>query len=108
MNEAKKDFAQSIAAEQAYARFEKDIQTVKNDMSHLSKQISDAVNALSEVAQNQTSRGVRKARSHVNALISDASDRPHRTRPPRSAMRWRRRWRSARSRPSPLPWASAS
>jgi ElaB/YqjD/DUF883 family membrane-anchored ribosome-binding protein len=75
MNDAMKDFADSVAADPNYARLEKDIQAVKNDIVHLSSQISDAVTALSGIAQTQTRRGVRRARSNVNALMSDASDR---------------------------------
>ena len=75
MNDARKEAADSMAADQAYARLEKDIQAVKSDISHLSEQISDAVAALSEIAQNQTRLGVRRARRNVDALVSDASDR---------------------------------
>ncbi len=75
MNDEANDFVSSVIAEPNFARLEKDIQAVKTDISHLSQQLSDAVSALSEIAQSETRRGVRRARSNVNALMSDASDR---------------------------------
>ena len=42
MNEKTKDAAQSAADDKAYARLEKDLTAVKNDIAHLSQQISDA------------------------------------------------------------------
>ena len=75
MNDEANDFVNSVTTDPNYARLEKDIQAVKTDISHLSQQLSDAVNALTEIAQSETRRGVRRARTNVNALMSDASDR---------------------------------
>jgi ElaB/YqjD/DUF883 family membrane-anchored ribosome-binding protein len=75
MNEKAKDAAQSAADDKAYARLEKDLTAVKNDIAHLSQQISDAVNALGAVAQGQARRGLRNARANVDSVMSDASDR---------------------------------
>ncbi len=75
MNETAKNAAQSEADDKAYARLEKDLTAVKNDIADLSQQLSDAVNALGVVAQSQARRGLRNARSNVESLASDASDR---------------------------------
>jgi ElaB/YqjD/DUF883 family membrane-anchored ribosome-binding protein len=75
MSETAKDAAQSVADDKAYARLEKDLTAVKNDIAHLSKQISEAVNALGAVAQGQARRGLRNARANVDSVMSDASDR---------------------------------
>ena len=57
MNEKAKDAAQSAADDRAYARLEKDLTAVKNDITHLSQQISDAVNALGAVARARRGAG---------------------------------------------------
>jgi ElaB/YqjD/DUF883 family membrane-anchored ribosome-binding protein len=75
MNETAKDAAQSAADDKAYSRLEKDLTAVKNDIAHLSQQISEAVNALGAVAQGQARRGLRNARANVDSVMSDASDR---------------------------------
>jgi ElaB/YqjD/DUF883 family membrane-anchored ribosome-binding protein len=75
MNETTKDAAQSSADDRAYARLEKDVAAVKNDVSHLSQQISETVNALGAVAQSQARRGLRNARADVNSVMSGASER---------------------------------
>ena len=75
MNETAKDAAQSAADDKAYARLEKDLTAVKNDIAHLSQRISEAVNALGAVAQGQARRGLRNARANVDSVMSDASDR---------------------------------
>jgi ElaB/YqjD/DUF883 family membrane-anchored ribosome-binding protein len=75
MNETAKNAAQSEADDKAYARLEKDLTAVKNDIADLSQKVSDAVNALGVVAQSQARRGLRNARANVDSLVSDASDR---------------------------------
>ncbi len=75
MNETAKDAAQSAADDKAYARLEKDLTAVKNDIAHLAQQVSEAVNALGAVAQGQARRGLRNARANVDSVMSDASDR---------------------------------
>jgi ElaB/YqjD/DUF883 family membrane-anchored ribosome-binding protein len=74
MNEAQ-EFVQNITSDPNFARLEKDIEAVKNDISNLSQQISDAVGALTQIAQTQARHGARRARVRANALMSDASDR---------------------------------
>ena len=75
MNETAQDAAQGSADDKGYARLEKDLTAVKNDIAPLTQQISDAVNALGAVAQGQARRGLRNARANVDSAISDASDR---------------------------------
>jgi ElaB/YqjD/DUF883 family membrane-anchored ribosome-binding protein len=75
MNEKAKDAAQSAADDRDYARLEKDLTAVKNDIAHLSQQISEAVNALGAVTQGQAWRGLRNARANVDSVMADASDR---------------------------------
>jgi ElaB/YqjD/DUF883 family membrane-anchored ribosome-binding protein len=74
MNETVRDAAQATADDKAYARLEKDLTAVKNDIARLSQQISEAVNALGAVAQGQARRGLRNARAKVDSVMSDASD----------------------------------
>ena len=75
MNGSRKGFEESLAEDQAHLRLEKDIQAVRNDISHLSQQISAAVSVLSDIAQSQSRLGIRRARRNVNALMSDAPGR---------------------------------
>ena len=75
MDEAAREEAAEAAEDEAYARLEKDLTAVKNDIAHLSQQIADAVNALATIAQRQTRRGVRRARENVDTVVSDASER---------------------------------
>ncbi len=65
----------SEADDKAYARLEKDLTAVKNDIAHLSQQVCEAVNALGAVAQSQARRGLRNARANVESMKSDAPDR---------------------------------
>jgi ElaB/YqjD/DUF883 family membrane-anchored ribosome-binding protein len=75
MNDAGRDAARSAAEDKAQADFGKDLTAVKNDIAQLSQQIADAVNALGAAAQSQTRRGLRRARSNVDSVMSDASDK---------------------------------
>jgi hypothetical protein len=61
MSETAIDAAESAADDKAYARLEKDFTAVKNDIAHLSQQISEAVNALGAVAQGEARRALRNA-----------------------------------------------
>jgi hypothetical protein len=65
---------QSAAADSEYARLEKDLTAVKNDVAHLSQQISEAVNALDAVAQRQARRGLRNTGQSVVSLMTIAPD----------------------------------
>jgi ElaB/YqjD/DUF883 family membrane-anchored ribosome-binding protein len=58
-----------------YARLEKDLSAVKNDISALTDQVSDALNALTGTARKQARRGYKQARSNVDSVLSDVSER---------------------------------
>jgi ElaB/YqjD/DUF883 family membrane-anchored ribosome-binding protein len=73
MNETVRDATQAVADDTAYARLEKDLTAVKNDIARLSQQISEAINALNAVAQGQARRWLRNARTNVDSVTSDAS-----------------------------------
>ena len=58
-----------------YERLEKDVAAVKNDISALTDQITDALNAFAGSAGKQARRGYKQARANVDSMVSDASDR---------------------------------
>ena len=74
MNETEKG-PQSAVADVEYARLEKDLTAVKNDVAHLSQKISEAVNALGAVAQRQARRGLKNAGQSVVSLVTLAPNR---------------------------------
>jgi hypothetical protein len=75
MNETAKGAARSATDDRVYARLEKDLAALKNDVAHLSQQISEAVNALGAVAQRQARRGLKDAGQSVVSLMTVAPDR---------------------------------
>src|ERR1019366_3778403 len=58
-----------------YERLEKDVAAVKNDISALTDQITDVLNAFAGTTKKQASRGYRQARANVDSAIEDASER---------------------------------
>ncbi|MDB5502033.1 MAG: protein of unknown function ElaB [Tardiphaga sp.] len=58
-----------------YKRLEKDLSAVKNDISALTDQISDALNAFTGEAGKQARRGIKQARGSADSLMSDMSER---------------------------------
>ena len=58
-----------------YDRLEKDVAAVKNDISALTDQITDALNSFAGTASKQARKGYKQARSNVDSMVSDASDR---------------------------------
>ena len=56
-------------------RLEKDVAAVKNDISALTDQISDALNSFAGTATKQARRGYNQARANVDAAMDDASER---------------------------------
>jgi hypothetical protein len=75
MNETVKATAQSAADDKVYVRLEKDLTAVKNDVAHLSQQISESLNAIGAVAHRRARRGLRNARANVASLMTGGSDR---------------------------------
>jgi ElaB/YqjD/DUF883 family membrane-anchored ribosome-binding protein len=58
-----------------YERLEKDVAAVKNDISALTEQITDALNAFAGSAGKQARRSYRDARANVDATVDDMSER---------------------------------
>jgi ElaB/YqjD/DUF883 family membrane-anchored ribosome-binding protein len=58
-----------------YERLEKDVAAVKNDISVLTDQITDALNAFAGTAGKQARRGYKQARANVDSAVDDMSDR---------------------------------
>jgi ElaB/YqjD/DUF883 family membrane-anchored ribosome-binding protein len=56
-------------------RIEKDVAAVKNDISALTDQITDALNSFTGTAKKQARRGYRQARANVDAAVDDLSER---------------------------------
>jgi ElaB/YqjD/DUF883 family membrane-anchored ribosome-binding protein len=58
-----------------YERLQKDVSAVKNDISALTDQITDALNAFAGQAGKQAKRGYRQARDNMDSTFDDMSDR---------------------------------
>jgi ElaB/YqjD/DUF883 family membrane-anchored ribosome-binding protein len=58
-----------------YERLEKDVAAVKNDISALTDQITDALNAFAGTAGKQARRGYKEARANVDSAVDDMSER---------------------------------
>ncbi|WP_425111010.1 DUF883 family protein [Bradyrhizobium sp.] len=58
-----------------YARLQKDVSAVKNDIAALTEQITDALNAFAGQASTQARRGYRQARDNMDSTLDDMSER---------------------------------
>lgn len=58
-----------------YDRLEKDVSNVKNDISALADQITDALNTFAGTAGKQARRGYKDVRANVDSVVDDLSDR---------------------------------
>jgi ElaB/YqjD/DUF883 family membrane-anchored ribosome-binding protein len=58
-----------------YERLEKDVAAVKNDISALTDQITDALNSFAGTAGKQARRGYKQARANVDSAVEDMSER---------------------------------
>jgi len=58
-----------------YSRMQKDLNAVKNDISALTDQITDALNAFTGQAGKQAKRNYNDARSRADGVMSDLQDR---------------------------------
>jgi ElaB/YqjD/DUF883 family membrane-anchored ribosome-binding protein len=58
-----------------YDRLEKEVAAVKNDISALTDQITDALNSFAGTAQKQARRGYKEARANVDSAVDDMSER---------------------------------
>jgi ElaB/YqjD/DUF883 family membrane-anchored ribosome-binding protein len=57
-----------------YDRLEKDVAAVKNDISALTDQITDALNTFAASAGKQARRGYKHARANVDSAVDSAVD----------------------------------
>ena len=58
-----------------FERLEKDVTAVKNDISALTDQITDALNSFAGNATKQARRGFKEARANVDSAVDDMSER---------------------------------
>ncbi len=63
----------AMADKSTYDRLEKDVEAVKNDISALADQISEALNSLAGTARKEARRGYKQARSTADSLMTDVS-----------------------------------
>jgi ElaB/YqjD/DUF883 family membrane-anchored ribosome-binding protein len=66
---------QDMADKATYERLEKDVANVKNDISALADQITDALNNFAGTARKQARRGYKNARDNVDSAVDDLSER---------------------------------
>ena len=69
------DETRDTASDDAFARLEKEMATMKNAIGGLSDQIADAATDIGAAAQEQAKRGLRHARANMGSMAADASDR---------------------------------
>jgi ElaB/YqjD/DUF883 family membrane-anchored ribosome-binding protein len=58
-----------------YERLEKDVAAVKNDITALTEQITDAINSFAGTARKQARRGYKQARTNVDSAVDGLSER---------------------------------
>jgi ElaB/YqjD/DUF883 family membrane-anchored ribosome-binding protein len=58
-----------------YERLEKDVAAVKNDISALTDQITDVLNAFAGTASKQARRGYKEARANADSAYDDLYER---------------------------------
>jgi ElaB/YqjD/DUF883 family membrane-anchored ribosome-binding protein len=70
-----KDLSDKAQERVQHERLEKDVAAVKNDITALSEQITDALNSFAGTAQKQARRGYKQARANVESAVDDISER---------------------------------
>jgi ElaB/YqjD/DUF883 family membrane-anchored ribosome-binding protein len=58
-----------------YDRLVKDVAAVKNDISALTEQITDALHSFAGSARKQAHRGYKQARANMDSAVDDLSER---------------------------------
>ena len=61
-----------LASKENYERLQKDLRAVKEDLSHLADQVSDAVSGLGNNARRQARAGYRQARRTMDSAMDEA------------------------------------
>jgi ElaB/YqjD/DUF883 family membrane-anchored ribosome-binding protein len=64
-----------LADKATYERLEKEVGAVKDDISALTDQITDALNTFAGNAKKQARRGYKQARANVDSAVEDISER---------------------------------
>jgi ElaB/YqjD/DUF883 family membrane-anchored ribosome-binding protein len=64
-----------LADDATYERLQKDVDAVKDDISKLADQLSDALDAFTNTARKQSRRGIKRARSNLDSIMSDATEK---------------------------------
>ncbi len=70
-----RNLADKATDKATYERLEKDVAAVKNDISALTDQITDALNAFAGTSGKQARRGYKQARANVDSAVDDISER---------------------------------
>ena len=70
-----KDLSDKAQERVQHERLEKDVATVKNDISALTDQITDALNSFAGTAKKQARRGYKQARANVDSAVDEMSER---------------------------------
>ena len=65
----------NVTDKATYERLEKDVTAVKNDISALTDQITDALNSFAGTAKKQARRGYKQARANAEQAVDDISER---------------------------------
>lgn len=69
------DAMKSMTDKATYDRLQKDVESVKNDISALTDQITEVLHSFSGTAKKEARKGYRQARANVDSLMSDAGER---------------------------------
>jgi ElaB/YqjD/DUF883 family membrane-anchored ribosome-binding protein len=69
------DGMKNLADKAPYERLEKELAAVKDDISTLTTQITDALNALGNSASKQARQGYKQARASADTVLSDVTER---------------------------------
>jgi ElaB/YqjD/DUF883 family membrane-anchored ribosome-binding protein len=70
-----RDMTDKATQQRLEERLEKDVAAVKNDISALTDQITDAINSFAGTAQKQARRGYKQARANVDSAVDDMTER---------------------------------
>src|SRR5271169_1158813 len=65
----------NVTDEATYERLEKDVAAVKNDITALADQITEALNSFAGTAQKQARHSYSRARANVDSAVDDISER---------------------------------
>jgi ElaB/YqjD/DUF883 family membrane-anchored ribosome-binding protein len=69
------DAMKGLADDATYERLQKDVDAVKDDISKLAEQLSDALDTFTTAARKESRRGYKQARSNLDSMMSDAAEK---------------------------------